>query len=405
MERDFLKWKIKGKKQDLWILGLGTGISLLLGVRAYKEREISAEQGLHRQETGEGAYEQELIASVDSYGKTRISVTVEERILSEEEADQLLQTGAEYLDNLILGDNESLSHVTKNLNFVGEIPEIPVEVMWNAESFNYLSRDGSRKEGVQILEPTNISLSAILYCQEYSKDYRVRVTLMPIEAGLEAEFAEYIREQTGKEGEFLHLPVEYDGSPVLWQKPMDYSFLYFFLLMILAVIFLKIGKKRDLQKERNLRKEEMERDYAQVVSKFTMLLSAGLSIRNAWERIVLLYQKVPMQKIAVYEEMALSFREMQKGISEIKVYETFGERVGEVHYKKLMALFISDRKRGNLHLMDAMNQEMLSAWEEQKRKTRQQGEVIGTKLLLPMMGMLAVVFIMILIPAFLSFRM
>lgn len=405
MEKDFLKWKIKGKNQYLWILGLGTCISLLLGIKAYKECEILAEQGLQRQEAGEGAYEQELIASVDSYGKTKISVTVEERILSEEEADQLLQLAAECLDDLILGDNENLSHVTKNLDFVEEIPEIPVEVMWNAESFEYLSRDGSRKEGLRILEPTSISLSAILYCQEYSRDYRVRVTLMPIEAGMEEEFAEFIREQTGKEGEFLYLPAEYEGKPVLWQKPMDYSFLYFFLLMILAVIFLKIGKKRDLQKERNLRREEMERDYAQVVSKFTMLLSAGLSIRNAWERIVLLYQKVPKQKIAVYEEMALSFREMQKGISEIKVYESFGDRVGDVHYKKLMALFISDRKRGNLHLMDAMNQEMLSAWEEQKRKTRQQGEVIGTKLLLPMMGMLAVVFIMILIPAFLSFRM
>ena len=66
-------------------------------------------------------------------------------------------------------------------------------------------------------------------------------------------------------------------------------------------------------------------------------------------------------------------------------------------------MFISDKRHGSVKLLDAMNQEMLLAWEEQKRRTRQQGEMIGTKLLVPMMGMLAVVFVMILVPAFLSF--
>ena len=69
-----------------------------------------------------------------------------------------------------------------------------------------------------------------------------------------------------------------------------------------------------------------------------------------------------------------------------------------------MALFISNKKRGSVNLLEAMNQEMLQAWEEQKRSAKQQGEKIGTKLLLPMMGMLTVVFIMILVPAFLSFK-
>ena len=53
--------------------------------------------------------------------------------------------------------------------------------------------------------------------------------------------------------------------------------------------------------------------------------------------------------------------------------------------------------------MEAMNQEMFSAMEEKRRKTRQQGEKIGTKLLIPMIGMLGVVFLIILVPAFLSF--
>ena len=41
--------------------------------------------------------------------------------------------------------------------------------------------------------------------------------------------------------------------------------------------------------------------------------------------------------------MSRSFRDLQKGIPELEVYEDFGKRIGEIHYKKLMALFIADR--------------------------------------------------------------
>lgn len=163
-----------------------------------------------------------------------------------------------------------------------------------------------------------------------------------------------------------------------------------------------IGNARDEKQIKKQRMEALDKDYAQVVSKFTMLLSAGLSVRNAWERIVYLNKETDRP---VYIEMNISVQELQKGVSELEVYERFGVRVGLVHYKKLMALFISDKKRGSMNLLEAMNGEMLQAWEEQKRRTRQQGEKTGTKLLLPMMGMLAVVFMMIMIPAFLSFQL
>ena len=108
---------------------------------------------------------------------------------------------------------------------------------------------------------------------------------------------------------------------------------------------------------------------------------------------------------SVYEEMNWAFLQMQKGIPEVEVYERFGSRVGLVHYKKLMSMFVSDLRRGSTNLLEVMNGEMLQAWDEQKRAARQRGERIGTKLLLPMMGMLGVVFMIILVPAFLSFQL
>ena len=47
--------------------------------------------------------------------------------------------------------------------------------------------------------------------------------------------------------------------------------------------------------------------------------------------------------------------------------------------------------------------EALEAWDERKRKARVLGETAATKLLVPMVMMLAVVMAIIMIPAFLSF--
>ena len=54
-------------------------------------------------------------------------------------------------------------------------------------------------------------------------------------------------------------------------------------------------------------------------------------------------------------------------------------------------------------MADILEQEALDAWDERKRKARVLGEAAATKLLLPMVMMLAVVMEIIMIPAFLSF--
>ena len=54
-------------------------------------------------------------------------------------------------------------------------------------------------------------------------------------------------------------------------------------------------------------------------------------------------------------------------------------------------------------LADLLEKEALEAWDERKRKARVMGETAATKLLVPMIMMLAVVMAIIMIPAFLSF--
>ena len=405
MENDFLKFSTDPKKLHGLILIMGVMISVGLGFSAHRESKLPDNNELPKNQAGEGAYEQELIA-ISGDKRIPLKVTVEEKLLTQIEAEEELKKAILVLNNVLKATNEDLTTILNPICFADIVPGTAVEVTWTERAEDYFYSDGSFREDLEITEPTEIKVSAILSCQEYSKDYEAIMTILPRALSDEKRLLEIIQENAieDRTKDVLHLPEEYKGNAIIWRKPIDITFLYVLALSIAAVVFLKIGGQKDAKDQKRELLDSYEKDYAQIVSKFTMLLSAGLSVRNAWERIVLLNRGKPGENRPIMLEMRHSYREMQKGVPELEIYEQFGTRVGQIHYKKLMALFISDKKRGSVNLLEAMNQEMLQAWEEQKRSAKQQGEKIGTKLLMPMLGMLTVVFIMILVPAFLSFK-
>ena len=404
MGKEFLRLMADLPKYVKVVCAAGILVSLLLGGMACYDRNLENGNELFRKEPQEGSYEQEIIAYI---GKEKIpmTVTVEPRIFSKEEAELQFVQAEENLSELLKGNNESLSKISSDLNFVDWIPETAVEVIWTEKQPEYFYGDGTIREDRIQSESVDLKFTGIFVCQEYTKDFELVCTVLPKVSTTETKLLQLIEEENSRDLNQIRLPKEFLGNEVTWKKPMDLTFAYVCLLTIASVTALIFGKQKDERDQKKQRVEELEKEYAQIVSKFTMLLSAGLSVRNAWERIVFMQKRKGIPEKLIDLELRCSLHELQKGIPELSVYERFGQRVEEIHFKKLMALFISDKRRGSIPLLDAMNQEMLSAWEERKRKTRQQGEKIGTKLLIPMMGMLSVVFLIILVPAFLSLKL
>ena len=90
---------------------------------------------------------------------------------------------------------------------------------------------------------------------------------------------------------------------------------------------------------------------------------------------------------------------MNRGISETQVYENFGKRTGLSEYIKLSGLLSQNLKRGNPGFTGRLKEEAYSSMHERVLESRKAGEKAQTKLLVPMMMMLAVVMVMIMIPA------
>jgi hypothetical protein len=94
---------------------------------------------------------------------------------------------------------------------------------------------------------------------------------------------------------------------------------------------------------------------------------------------------------------------MAEGISEPEVYRQFGHRCGTGSCLMLGNLLAGNVRRGTRQLSGLMVQESQRAWELRKHRARRNGEKAGTKMLIPMFMMFAVVLAMVVIPAFYSF--
>ena len=159
---------------------------------------------------------------------------------------------------------------------------------------------------------------------------------------------------------------------------------------------------KDLHEQVESRKRSIRREYSEIVHKLVLFVGAGMTIRSAFCKVAGDYEsKVKKEKILpAYEEMLYTCRELHAGVSEGAAYEHFGQRIGLPEYVRLCALLVQNLKRGNRTLLERLREEADKASEERLQQCKKLGEEAGTKLLVPMVLLLAVVMVIIMIPAF-----
>lgn len=94
---------------------------------------------------------------------------------------------------------------------------------------------------------------------------------------------------------------------------------------------------------------------------------------------------------------------MDSGVPESQAYIHFGQRCRLKQYRKLSALLTQNLKKGSKGILIQLEKEAHEALEEKKSNARKLGEEAGTKLLLPMAGLLAVTMLLIMVPAYGNF--
>lgn len=392
------------------MIGFVSALSLHLSSRM--ETKLAEGARLIRNEWGAGDFKITLLARTEGWNR-KIVLSVRERQYTAAEKKELMKDLWSTLPDLIRGKNMDLRHVTTNLNLVTSVKGYPFRISWESGNPNRIESNGTVKRQETSKGGEWVTLRAFIKDkqQEVNDVFEINVFLLPETLTEEETFFrqlenELVREETEDDRKKqLILPQSLNGKLINWkEQKKEYSFLVFLLFLLGAVITGR-GMDRDLKKSIQKRNGQLMAEYAGFVSMLRLYLMAGLTIRNAFAKIADGYetQKKTQGKKYLYQEIKTLCYQLENGMEEEQVYQQWGQRCGEMRYRRLSFLLGVHLKQGNSQLIQLLAQEAYTAQEDRRNYARKIGEEAGTKLLLPMIMMLAVVMMLVLLPAYIGF--
>lgn len=387
----------------------GVGMALIFLILALlllgKEEES---KGIRRPAPGTVAVSHQVLLETES-GWKNFSLPIGALEYEDAQIEVMHEAAVRYLEQIVPGENQGFDKVTKDLFFPASLPETGGEISWSTDAPWYVNSKGEVLNE-ELKEPVEVEIKAkIAYGSEYryfSKVIRVCPTeYCGEEAVLHQVQQELIsQEEATRTSEWFYLPERVLGYSVEKAEESGGSVSGFLVLLALVVpLLLYSGYFGSIDTRRKEWKEQAERCYMEFITKLSLLLAAGISLRQAFLRLAEEYETRYGQKHVLAAELRVAKQELDNGHSEAEVYEAFGRRIGVLAYRRMASLLVQNVSRGVQGMRTLLLQEAKDVMAQDKANIRMRGEQAGTKLLFPMMGLLFLVFAILLMPAFQSF--
>lgn len=392
-----------------WVLLLIGSGSLILGGISEQWRQKAAVTELKRPEYGQGSMQTELSLEVEgeqgNKEKKNMMVEVGEKSLTEKEKQEIFRQVKKQLDRTILGENKSADQINRPLYLPDSLENFPVSLQWVSSDPKIVNWEG--KLGADIPKNgTLVCLTAVISLEETEENYFKYVKVYP-ERKTEQEELETLLKTANenKTSHWMQLPDSIFGKKLNWKVNHEGELAGVVLLVFSCPVLLLMRDRQNLQEKKKREKEQMIQDYPEILSKLTLLLGAGVNLRRAMERIGKDYveSRKKGEERKAYEVILEICQEMERGVSEKRAYEELGEKCGILYYKTLSALLVQHLQKGSGDMGRILEEEAGKAQEIRRQQARILGEQASTKLLFPMILMLLVVFILLMVPAWLTF--
>lgn len=337
-----------------------------------------------------------------------IEIEIAPKEYTEEEIEELFKKAKEYLDSVILNQNENSLKITEDLYFPSSIPITGEEISWSTKSPWLINSDGMVCNETLEME-TFVEIQAkISYGSEY-RVYTKEVIVFPrVYTEREQEvlnikdYLQKIEIETRTE-EMFEIPKQVFGWNVIKQEEGSLSIESFLLLLAIVIPMLIYSRFfEQLESLQKQRKEQAERSYSEFITKLSLLLAAGISVRQCFSRLAKEYEENYGEEHVLTIELKRLKQELEYGYSESVVYDTFGRRIGVLPYQRMASLLTQNVSKGIQGIRVLLLQEAKEVMAEERAKIKIKGEQAGTKLLVPMMVLLVLVFAILLVPAFQS---
>lgn len=402
-----------GKVEKMLLILVAGGLLLVsLIINELTSRHLKDDYSLFRKSYGQGSYNVNLNVSSPKYKIEKVELEIEEKKYNDYEIDSMTETAFEKLEEYILDGNISLSHINHNLKLPNRLDDYPFDIRWESSDYNIIDSVGEVKNTAMKDSKCDVTLRAVLTYdgREFIKE--LPICVYPQELSEEEQFyrdilaaVENANVESRSEDIYM-LPDELSGESLEWKEFASATPVAGVVILFITLIAIWKGEDRDLRTRLDDRNTNLLNEYSEFVGKIQILIGAGLTVRASMERMLEEYRyglRMGSNVQQVYEELSLSLKKLQGGMSEADCYIFFGNRCGLICYKKLVTLINQNMRKGTDGLIMMLENEVQSAYESRRSLIKQNSEKAQTKLMLPMMIMLGIVMMLIMIPAYLSF--
>lgn len=318
-----------------------------------------------------------------------------------------------YFEKAIAIIEKDFENVEEEVPLKKEYIESIVKADWSFQPFGIIDSEGKVYKEKLEKEESVIQAQVELTCGAYEKIYMFSFLLKLPEASEEEQILEKIESWIGQQMEMegtdkIQLPTEIDGKSLVWSEKREYITPKVLLLEGLALILLWVASKRKHLEDERKKLLEMERDYPDLVNQLALLLGAGMTTRQAWNRLANQYsfkrKSGMIEKRTVYESILRMNRRFAEGESERSIYLQFSEEIPASCYHKLMRILLGNLEKGTVGIGIRLEEESRLAFEQRIVQAKKRGEEASTKMLVPLMLMMMLVMGMIMLPALIEFQ-
>ena len=146
------------------------------------------------------------------------------------------------------------------------------------------------------------------------------------------------------------------------------------------------------------RKEEIENQFPQVVSKLTLLTVAGMEVNQAWKL-------TSASGVGVlYQEMERVLVDLDNNVPPAEAYSKLITRCNNPYTTKLSTAIMQNASKGNAEIVNLFRRLNSESWLEHKHSARRRGEQISSKLLVPTLLMFVGIIILVIVPVMTGFN-
>lgn len=323
------------------------------------------------------------------------------------ELESVFQAAFQYLEKTILGSNAQAEQIQTDLNLITNVPESGITVRWSSDNYEILDEKGVvHNEGLTEVQVVN--LKAELQYEEVQKSKEYRLIIYPKElTEADIQRQELLAELTSIAQEHVYekeftIPTQLQGVKLRLNSSIASRGIILIIMGIGMAVLLWLRQQENLQTQRKRQQKELQREYAGMVNQILLYIGAGTTIKGAFERILLQYEKRPEVKGALYRNLLIMQNEMHAGISQGQAYLNMGRRTGLLSYIRLTTLLAQQIQKGSSNLTLQLEQEQHAAFEQRKEQAKKYGEEAGTKLLFPMIILMVISMILVVGPAVLN---